>query len=250
MKYYNEKTATVKTVSFKLLDKTGKVISNHTDEACFSAITYYPIPNGVSVVAVHHRKSMVPYDVPAIKRWIADINEMGFPCSFVDDTIQTDFEKQKAFLQTTVHANMAELAQKLLRHGEEDKPKDSKDEYVFEVRLDDFEYKSHFISTLMLIRCLTESLICKVPEIYLQMMDANPGASKFETLQNAHKKLGRYGVDGNHNTNHMITFADNGSNVSKETLWKRYKDCGYKVFDPKLGHYHSLGQASKWNGDK
>ena len=251
MNYYDHETETTSSVYFKLLDESGKVIRDYPGEACFSTITYALIPKGTAVVSIRHEKARVPYKVSEIKRWIADINEMGFPCSFVDEPRPSEIERQKEYIHATVNANMNDLAKKLLNHGQ-DRGEQSDEEkcYHFEVRVKDFEYKSHFISTLMLVRCLTETEICKVPEIYFQMMDADPATNKFDAMQTAHKKLGPYGHENHyHNTNHMITYDGNGSNVTQEKLWARYKACGFKVMDGDIERSHRIEQSNKWNGE-
>ncbi len=246
--YYMANTPTTTYVWFKLLDATGKELRNFESQACFSPITYSKIPDGTAVVLVRHRKANVPYGVDEIKRWVADLNEIGFPCSFIEGEIQSACEKRKQFVCATTHVDTQEIAQKLLCHGqeqEEQSQSSEKDWHHFEVKVDDFKYKAHFVGTLMLLRCLTESLICKVPEIYFQMMDENPDADKFEVLQNAHKRLGEYGHnDSWHNTNHMVTYEGNGANITKQKLWARYEKCGLKV----LGDGSSR-QSDKWNGN-
>lgn len=251
MDYYNRSTGTIASVNFKLLDEGGKVIRDYVDQSCFSAITYAMIPRGTATVIIRHKKSMVPYKVLEIKRWIADINEMGFPCSFIEKPGPTEIERQKKYIHATVRGDLNELAIGLLNHGQEEAGQHGEDNYYnFEVSLKDFEYKSHFISTLMLVRCLTESIICKVPEIYFKMIDENPRADKFDTMQTAHKKLGTYGHnDSYHNTNHMITYDGNGSNTTREKLWARYKKCGFKVMDGDTRLSHRIDQSEKWNGE-
>lgn len=247
--YYIDGTNTTTHVNYKLLDESGKVLKDYVNEACFSAITYAIIPAGTAVVQIYHDKSMVPYKASEIKRWIQEITELGFPATFVEDK-QSDTERQNAYVAASVQTDMSELALKLLRHGEEPKQDTSGDKfYRFEIKLGDYTYKSHLVSGLMLVRCLTESLICKVPGIYFEMVDKNPNLDKFQALQDAHKSLGShdwYDSNRRHNTNHMITHKDNGPNVTKEKLFKNYQACGVLTLDHKG---HNLGQLPKWNGN-
>lgn len=239
MDYYNHNSKTTSAVNYKLLTSDGKVIHEYNGEACFSAITYYPVKQGTEVVRIKHMKSMLPYSVDAIKRWVSDLVEMGFPIYFLDDVV-SEAELRNNYVRATTLDSVNEIADKILCHGQEVESKaDDRNYYHFDIRFADFEYKSHFVSTLMFVRCLTESGICKIPEIYFQLMDKNPNADKFDMLQTAHKKE-HYG-----NINHMATHIQNGSNVSKETLLARYQACGVKVREHKG---YNIGQSDKWNG--
>lgn len=231
-------------VKYKLLDNTGKVVKSYPDEICFRAITYAPIPEATSVIHIYHEKSMVPYRVPEIRRWINDITEIGFATTFVED-VTSDATKQQNFIAGTVQTDMCEIGQKLLRHGHEAPPDDEDPYYHFEIKLSDYKYKSHLISALMLVRCLTETGICLVPEIYFDILDKNPNADKFDTLQTAHKDLNKRLSKSNYNYNHMITWVDNGTNVDPKTLLTRYQNCGFDVWTKEA---RNLGQTAKWCG--
>ena len=213
MSYYNKNAQPNIRVNFKLLDDNGCVIRSYSDEACFSNITYYAIPKRTAAILIHHSKDLVPYDVSAIERWINDLNEIGFPCAYIGSNAV---------------------------------------EHNFQINIKDYKYKVHFISTLMLIRALYESGICMVPDIYFQLVDANPTIDKFDALQTAHKPtrskkefLSRW-----YNTNHMVTYDGNGSgeNVKKDTLFERYKDSKLDVLHGKDGDYFNLPQSPNWQG--
>jgi len=203
-KYYNDTNVPNNTsVWFKTLDENDAVIMDYAGRACFSDLTYYKIDPRVKKILIYHTKQMTPYKFDAIKRWIEEINLLGFPCECL------------------------EVA----------------DKYEFIVKLSDYTWKAHLISTLMLIRALYEYGINKVPEFYLTALDKNATLDRFELLQLAHKdpRLNRYS-----NTNHMITSYQNGSGaISKQELHSRYEKCGVKIYDGKSG-WHSIGQADKW----
>lgn len=244
MSYFITGAQTTTHVRYKLLDNTGKIVKDYPDEICFRAITYSPIPESAAVVHIYHEKTMVPYKVPEIRRWINDITEAGFAATFVEDAV-SDVSKQKSFIAGTVQADMCELGQKLIRHGHEGSPDNEDKYYRFEIRLSDFKYKSHLISTLMLVRCLTETGICLVPDIYFEMLDKNPNLDKFDAIQTAHKDLNKRMSKHNYNYNHMITWVDNGSNVDRQTLLARYENCGHNVWTKEA---RNLGQTDKWRG--
>jgi len=211
-KYYRERDTNTH-VWFKLLDINGNVIKDHSDEICFASILMYPIPKETAIIHIWHNRSTLPYDIEEIERWINDLNEMDFPCAYIGSNA---------------------------------------DHYNFQINVCDYEYKSHLMGTLMLLRMLTETGLCMVPEIYFQMMDADPKADKFDILQTAHKKPREhnrfYGIG---NTGHMVTFDGNGRNVVKEKLFEQYKYSKYSVLhgSDKPGQYIPIQQSAKWNGD-
>ncbi len=209
-RYYDPDVETGIHVWFKLFDETGKLLITRNDASCFADISLRDVQASVKKIIVEHKKKNVPYKVAEIKRWIADINELGFPCALIDY---------------------------------------SAEHYVFEVLFSHYKYKAHLVATLMLIRTLYEQGICRVPEAYFCVMDANPNADKFQEIQSAHKSssIGSY-----HNTNHMITFSSNGQNISKELLFKRYAECGFGLYDSH-GVYPNQKYVSyhlKWKGER
>lgn len=110
--------------------------------------------------------------------------------------------------------------------------------YKFLVRTADYEYKLHLVSTLMLIRALYEYGINPVPDRYFNLMDKDPGADKLIMLQRAHKSVGYGG-----NTNHMVTFKNNGADLEKDMLFARFAASGVRVFDNS-----GIQISSAWNG--
>ena len=210
--YYKEDECPNNRVSFSLLDKNGDVLRKHEEAACFSILSQYSIPKDIRSIRIFHKKSLVPYNNKSVERWIADINEAGFPCSLIP----------------------AE--------------KSGEDAYVFEVNFKNFTYKAHLIHTLMLIRALYERYICVVPEIYFQMMDKNPSLDKFHAIQLAHRyDFKDHPHSGWQNSNHMITYNGNGKPISYEKLLENYQSCR-KVYYGKPGEYQSLGYSGKWCG--
>ena len=202
-KYYDSTKRTNDRVWFKLLDKDGRVIKEQRNDACFSTITYYTIPAETVTILIYHAKDAVPYSVENIERWIKEINELGFPCSF-EVTLTND--------------------------------------YHFTIKVADYVYKTHLVSTLMFIRCLYETGIAYIPERYFQLLDEKPDRDKFEAIQIAHKTAPEY-----FNWNHTVTSKENGSdNVTKDVLWGRYAADGYKVLDGASGEYKRMSQMDKW----
>lgn len=129
--------------------------------ACFSAITYYPISEEVTSILYKQPIKNFAYNEAEIRRWIADINEIGFPCTIVE-------------IGETVKIRLD---------------------------FSNFETKEHMISTLYLIRVLHEAGRNKVPDRYFEAMDANPEADKFIEIQRAHKPkttASRYDYEGGH----------------------------------------------------
>lgn len=115
--------------------------------ACFANITYYPISEEVKSILYKQPIEHFAYGEDEIRRWIADINELGFPCTLLE-------------------------IDKLVK---------------IRLNLSDFETKEQLISTLYLIRVLHEEGSNVIPGKYFAAMDANPEADKFIELQKAHK---------------------------------------------------------------
>lgn len=245
MNYYLTDTLVSAYVNYKILDKYNNTIKDYSSSPCFSQITYGKIPSDATAIEIRHKISYVPYTVDSIKRWITDINECGFPCTFIED-ITSDSTRQLECISSTVFNPIVDIAQKLMFHQNTEVDVSDKEYYYFKILLSDFKYKSHFISTLMLIRTIFENYICRIPEIYFRMLDIDSSLDKFDSMQTAHKKLDDY--SHNHNKNHMITFKGNGENITKTTLINRYKKCGFKIMDGEEYINHYLNQSSKWNG--
>jgi hypothetical protein len=239
-KYYKD-IPTTTYVWFKLLDKAGKLLEDFPDHPCYGSIAH-GFDKKTRQIHVYHDKDKVPYDVACVKRWIADLNEMGFPCTFVEEE-DTIAGKQEKFIGTTVNEGLEDMALSLLRHGNEPTPAT----FNFFVDLDDYNDKNYLFSTLSLIRCLTEGGICRVPEEYFKLMDESPNMDKFEACQAAHKLVSKrdkpYDPKNYANTGHMVTFDGNGDNISRAELTKRFKEHKTNLRDK--GY---LKINANWNG--
>ena len=239
-KYYMD-IPTTTYVWFKLLDKNGKLVEDFPNHPCYSGIIH-GFSKKARRIQVYHEKAKVPYNTACIRRWITDLNEMGFPCTFSEDLLPDAATKAEGFANATVNEGLTDMALLLMRHGNEP-PASPNMFHNFYVNLDDYEDKNHLFSTLSLIRCLTESGINRVPEVYFGIMDADPGMDKLEACQAAHKKVSNrkniYDPKSYANTGHMVTFDGNGENVSREELMNRFKkakvdlrDSGYLEINP------------------
>jgi len=216
-KYHFVERASNYYVWFKLLDKNGKVLRDYPSAACFGAINT-TMDSNTATIHVYRPKNLMPYNVPEIKRWINDINEMGFPCEFdYDSNSVGDSEKQEKWANESVKKDLSDLALTIRRHGSP-APVDPNQYYNFYVHLKYYVNKSHVFSTLSLIRALSESYMSTIPEIYFETMDKNPNADKFQALQDAHKT----GRTSGHS--HAVTYNGNGSNVSHKKLMDRFKE--------------------------
>ena len=216
-KYYNPAIETVINVnSIKLLDIDSKVIKQYPSIICFAPIIHYVIPSNTEIILMHRQITAFPYEEKEIERWITDLNEIDFPCTFI---------------------------------GRNDT------DYNFQINIRDYQFKAHLFATLMLIRALYERGICKIPEIYFEMMDKNPEADKFDTIQTAHKQVKTgYAWDGKGqcaNAGHMITHEGNGKNVTKEILFGKYAKSKQKSLEERpYDTYSPYAQKDKWNGDR
>ncbi len=172
---------------------------------------------------------------------------MGFPCSFVENENPDPAAMQEEFTKATVDEGLVDMAIALMRHGND--PSSPNSFHNFFVDLDKYEDKNHLFSTLCLIRCLTESGICYIPEIYFSIMDNTPGMDKLEAIQLAHKKVSsrtkRYDPKNYANTSHMVTFDGNGSNITKEAIMAKFAKAKLNLRDAGF-----LGLNASWNGSR
>lgn len=155
-KYYDENRA--KNLSaymwYRLLDKSGKVITNYANAACYGSISGGTIPKNTAVIDVYRERKLIPYNDEAIVRYVYDLNDMGFPVTLVS------------------------------------LPKTETGTIHFHVFLDNYDTKPHLISTLTLLRMMWEAGMAKTLDIYLQLMDKKPDADKLDMIQAAHKTKG------------------------------------------------------------
>lgn len=203
-KYYIDKVLTDIRVSWECRDANGKVLSGGTEQQCFSLITYGKIEEHVKSIHPFKALDKIPYSKDNISRWIEELNDLGFPC-------------EVSFAAGIAH---------------------------FTISLDQYKYKMHICCTLQLIRCLHESRICKVPELYFEIIDKDSECDRFDELQNAHKKACDVALGGYPpNMNHMITYRNNGNNVSRETLFNRIEATGHGIYSAKRESLDAL-----WRG--
>lgn len=180
-------------VNFILQEENSSV--THTHQPCYSIITYGKLDPKVQSIILYQPFNQVSYDKESVKRWLADINEVGFPC----------------YLEA-----MSE-----------------KDGIKIRLNLTEFISKPHLISTLMLARALWENRINEIPERYFQAMDENPEADKLLEIQKAHKfKIEPYGYNS-FNINHTVTNHSN-RDVDSKLLFKRFRE-GRGVYESGLG---------------
>lgn len=244
-KYRHAERSTSASVWFKTLDGGGKVLKDYPSAPCFAQITYKPGQYGVGygmhkdtkTIHVYRSKSAMPYNVPEIKRWIDDLNELGFRCRFADDGVVGDVKKQESFIQSTINKKLQEFAIKVIRAGHP-APADPNEFYNFYIDLKDYKDKSHLFSTLSLIRMLSESYYDTVPETYFNMMDKDPTLDKFQALQDAHKKCNTSG-------GHCVTYNGNGDNVSHKELMKRFDKHGDDLWEGTLRINECWGGKSR-----
>lgn len=170
MTHFKSDVGLTATVYYKFLNKEGKPIpapisaySEYYDtegkdgHACFSGFYQSAIPKEAIKIHIFHQVKMVPYSRVDVKRYIDDLNEMGFPCRYVKNL------------------------DKVIK---------------IELNLKDYKWKSHLCSTLTLLRVLWESGLAKIPDYYFEAMEANPKADKFIEIQKAHKHPNLYNYGG------------------------------------------------------
>jgi len=167
-------------IYYECLDETNKQVFSKND-ICFRDLSLNTIPLDYKFIRIHRDKSRIPYNENSISKWIAEINQLGFYCTF--------------FVKDTV--------------------------YYFVVEISKFGSKPHLIYTLQLIRAMFERGLCYVPEIYFSILEENPNIDKFQALQNAHKDIYHLRPFVGANPNHAVTSIYNGKNVSKAEFINR-----------------------------
>lgn len=179
-KFHNGNTTNTY-VNFKVFNSRGgiEIETEPYPTACYSSITYSNKINNWSKMETWFSLKKLPYTKTKIIEWTEEINNLGFPCYL-------DFENKNS-------------------------PKTAN----FTVKFSDFTKKLHLNCTLQLIRCLWESGINHVPDIYFQLLEKyeNPPDlnERFVLLQHSHNIINyTKDITGYHNINHMITYYNNG----------------------------------------
>lgn len=118
-------------VSFRTMDAKKKVIKNTENCQCFAPLTYSPIVD-IAFIEVYHSLKRLPYSWKIVEKWVAELNELGFPMELSKD----------------------------------------KENVNFLLDLKNYHKKYHLSSALMLIRCVYEKRIAYVPEIYFGLLES------------------------------------------------------------------------------
>jgi hypothetical protein len=181
-------------VHFKLLDKDGKEIHDSKEYPCFSPITYGQLSKDCHAILVIGYLEKIPYTFEIVEKWVAELTELGFPCTVSKVDAQT---------------------------------------VNFLIAVKDYEKKYHLSSVLQLIRCLFEYLIYYVPDIYFNLINKKGNLDKFQLLQEAHKLLSSYKETAYFNSNHTITCAGTGgkNNLTREEFFSRLSKMKGNVFE-------------------
>jgi hypothetical protein len=200
---YHKGTEANNYVSYRELDEGGVVLEGHHNAACFASIFNGSIHKKSRVIELYHSLSLIPYDKPEIERWVNIISEIGFPC-----TIKFD-----------------------------DK------EAVFRLTLDNYQWKLHVLSTLMLLRLLMETALTLMPEKLFQLQDDNPAIDKFKTLVDLHMNTSKWNVRGYPNAGHMVIAQ--GCNDGRATV-DNFEDFINNCKASKMG-LHFDGRGPKYH---
>lgn len=196
MNYLDRNVALEAYISYREVMPDGRFVHVNEHVPCFYSMFQGGIQEGAVRFEFPHPRINIPYSNESIVRWIANLNEMGFPCS-------------------------VEIGETC----------------IFKLELKDYKWKLHVMSTLMLLRLLTESGLVKMPELFFQKLDEDPTQDKFKLLQWVHKGAGLKYI----NRNHMVThngasrYDNSGApnpDVTREELEENFEASG-------LGVYHS-----------
>ncbi len=187
-------------VNYRLVDKGGKKLNEWIHSACFAHLFNYDIPKETKTIEFFHDILKIPYKNEHVERWVKELTELGFPCSV----------KFTPGLAT------------------------------FSIETSDYEWKLHVLSTLSLLRMLTEGLSTQVPETYFNECDEHPRTDKFKLLQQAHTKTD-YIPQG-----HVVTYRGHGV-ITKDELFAQFKASGMGInFSGRGTKTHQALQSAWW----
>lgn len=119
--------------------------------ACYASL-FRQVPEWVESILLKEKMDRVDFDESEIKRWVDDLNEMGFPCHLegVDETVR------------------------------------------IRLVMSEYKTKVQLASALSLLRLLWESGHTHVLEWYFVKLDEDPAADKIDVIQAAHKQTQQY----------------------------------------------------------
>jgi hypothetical protein len=225
IKYYKKNTPVTTHVNYYLVDENDNLVGVKYENAdCFSKITYNNIPVLAKKIIITHPFNKIPYDKKFIKKWIKEINLLGFPCILAAPNIKSpDGDNNKIIIE-----------------------------------LDKYKKKLHINVTLQLIRYLTESYICYYPDLYFQGIEAaeklilKTGLKKlsleerFAILQEIHKIVVSDEKEYRQaNINHTITHSGNFVKpLPRADFFNRIDKLGRNVYD---NYDYGYGVNALWN---
>lgn len=186
----------------------GKEVFDYFNANCFADISN-PHSNLLNKdkVLVHIRKSCTPYEDKEVQKWIDLLNDNKFYCKLIDlegkKKSKYDFRYYEG-LDTELKENGGYI------HV-----------YTIEVKLNKFINKTHFLSTLYLIRYLQEDDLYEFPEKIMKAVDKGIDFITSVYLMNY------IDTQGGHN---IITgeYAPKSLPTVKE-FWKAIKEDGNKI---------------------
>ncbi len=178
---FNPKVETNSQVSYRTLGPADAILAERPNDACFSSITYGLLPTDARKILIYRPLAQIPYALPTIRRWIKELNALGFPC-----------RARKAKEPNVMH---------------------------FIIDLKHYVHKLHINSTLQLIRCLFERGICYVPEYYFADSQDDRFLALQQAHYSLAANTANFG-DYPGNSNHTVTW-NGAKPVTKDQLFAR-----------------------------
>lgn len=186
------------------------------NQPCYSDITYGTFSEKYEEIYTWQTLAQINYSEDKVKRWITDINEMGFPCSYEgikEMVIDCYFTKSAC--------------------------------YVFKIQLKRYKFKAHLTSALTLIRYLMEDKIREFPKFYFKIMDLYPKLKKFRVMQMCHIYYKEVAYP---NTNHTLRGGNATKWITKKELFKRIANtkipCHQSIY---IGNSYHI--STIWRGE-
>ncbi len=198
-------------MSYIMLDESKQQITRYENAACFAKVINFVLSKAVKFIEVFHDKINVPYSDDTCARWVDAMNECGFPAKF--------------------RSNASCI--------------------FIELDLNNYVYKHHLASALMLTRALYENGMSLVPEKFFQLLDTDPGIDKFDAIQTAHKSIPLAQGFVIAPTAHMIISLRPGcKNIGRDKAFANFAKYDYKLYDGDAsmngGHKTCMGISNCW----
>lgn len=179
-------------------DKKSNVLVHYENAACFSAVTYEPLPKGSYKFVLKVRESITPFELEEIETYYGLMDKLGFPMHVEYDI------KNKTFLC-----------------------------FVF---IDDYENnRLKFNSAITILRYVAHSPFQRIVYQFLEGKEPKTPEALFKKFEKAHSFTGKFdapfakeangygGFDSRGNTNHSL--KNDATVLGMDVIMERINSC-------------------------